>query len=173
MLTRWRKIVVWLETGEYWLLYAHRPSRRGTRLLARSNKLEVWGTGLWGWHKAPVTWVLERAGATVPRGVLNRVHGLCGLWLTRVHAIILVVGTEGARVEDDYRASNVFSAGPSAQGRLQLSRVCVALPNAVDETAQSTIRFGQYPELSETGACFVLLHTWVGRLYFFLVPNIS
>lgn len=22
MLTRWRKIVVWLETGEYWLLYA-------------------------------------------------------------------------------------------------------------------------------------------------------
>lgn len=22
MLTRWRKIVVWLEKGEYWLLYA-------------------------------------------------------------------------------------------------------------------------------------------------------
>lgn len=55
-----------------------------------------------------MTWVLERAGATVPRGVLNRVHGLCGLWLTRVHAIILVVGTEGARVEDDYRTFNVL-----------------------------------------------------------------
>lgn len=119
-----------------------------------------------------MTWVLETAGATVPRGVLNRVHGLCGLWLTRVHAIILVVGTEGARVEGDYRTFNVLE-GPSAQGRLQLSRVCVLLPNAVDETAQSTIHFGQHPELSETGACFVLLHTWVQRLYFSLVPNIS
>lgn len=119
MLTRWRKIVVWLKDGRVLVIVYHRPSRRGTRLLARSNKLEVWGTGLWGWHKAPVTWVLERAGATVPREVLNRVHGLCGLWLTRVHAIILVVGTAGARVEDDYRTSNVVvSAGPSAQERL-------------------------------------------------------
>lgn len=49
----------------------------------------------------------------------------------------------------------------------------MALPNAVYETAQSTIHFGQYPELSETEAGFVLLHTWGGRLYFSLEPNIS
>lgn len=91
-------------------------------------------------------------------------HGympLSWLWVRKGH---------GSKTTTEH---STCSAGPSAQGRLQLIRVCVLLPNAVDETAQSTIHFGQYPELSETGACFVLLHTWVGRLYFSLVPNIS
>lgn len=120
------------------VIVCHRPSRRGTRLLARSNKLEFWGTGLWGWHEAPVTWVLERAGATVPRGVLNRVHGLCGLWLTRVHANILVVGTEGARIEDDYRTFNVLGRA-QCPGKITVESVWSAQCGSRNRTVDDTL----------------------------------
>lgn len=131
--------MVWLEAGEYWLLYATGRAAEGQDFSPGLISWNSGGTGLWGWHEAPVTWVLERAGATVPRGVLNRVHGLCGLWLTRVHAIILVVGTEGARVEDDYRTSNVLGRAQcpgkiTVESSLCASAQCGRRNRTVDDT---------------------------------------
>lgn len=42
MLTRWREIVVWLETGEYWLLYATGRAAEGQDF---SPGLISWNSG--------------------------------------------------------------------------------------------------------------------------------